>query len=265
MVRRPVSRVVAAFLMAVGTLSAGSADWDLVWSDEFQAPGAPDPSRWGYEEGLVRNKELQYYTHDRRENARVEEGRLVLEARREAHRGASYTSASLTTLGKASWTYGRIEVRARLPKGRGLWPAIWTLGNDIRSSGWPACGEIDIMEHVGFDPEGVHGNVHTAEYNHVKRNGKGARTVLARLSDEFHVYAAEWFPDRIDLYVDGRKVFTYANEGSGKDAWPFDKPQYLILNVAVGGSWGGQKGVDEAVFPQRMEVDYVRVYRAREK
>ncbi|MFN3485513.1 MAG: family 16 glycosylhydrolase [Planctomycetota bacterium] len=240
--------------------SVPRGNWKLVWSDEFDTPGLPDPSKWDYEEGLVRNRELQYYTRARRENARVEDGTLILEARREDFKGARFTSASLRTLGKASWTYGRFEIKARIPTGRGLWPALWTLGTDLRRVGWPACGELDIMENVGFDPETIYATVHTRKYNHVKGNSKGGRIRLARPFDRFIVYAMEWFPDRIDFFADQEKYFTYVNDGSGADAWPFDRPQYLILNVAVGGTWGGQKGVDETVFPQQMRVDYVRVY-----
>ena len=240
--------------------SAPSQEWKLVWSDDFNTPGLPDPAKWDYEEGFIRNRELQYYTRARKENARVENGNLVLEARKEDFKGGKYTSASLITWGKASWTYGRIEVKARIPTGRGLWPAIWTLGADRRETGWPACGELDIMENVGFDPDVIHANIHTKKYNHVKKTNKGSKITSPRPFDSFHVYALEWFPDRIDFYFDKEKYFTYENEKSGVDAWPFDKPQYLILNIAIGGAWGGQKGVDDAVFPQQMLVDHVRVY-----
>jgi beta-glucanase (GH16 family) len=230
-----------------------------VWQEEFDRDGLPDSSRWDYEVGFVRNKERQFYTRSRAENARVENGTLIIEARREQYQDAQYTSASLTSL--ANWTYGRVEVRAKLPKGRGTWPAIWTLGTNIREVGWPACGEIDIMEHVGFDPGRVHANIHTTAYNHVKRTNKGNSIVVSRPDDEFHLYSIAWTATGIDAFVDGERYFTFAKEPDGTAVWPFDKPQYLILNLAIGGSWGGQKGIDDAAFPARFEIDYVRVYR----
>jgi beta-glucanase (GH16 family) len=249
--------------------------WKLVWSDEFDQAGAPDPSRWTYEEGFIRNHELQFYTR-RAENARVEDGMLVIEARREkfpnprfqsadardwkkSREHAEYTSASVTTRGIADWRYGRVEVRAKLPGGRGMWPAIWMLGSN-RSLGWPACGEIDIMEYVGYEPETIHGTVHTAKYNHVKGTHKGDTIQIAGPDKQFHIYAIEWDKDKIAFFVDGRQYFTFENEQTGNDAWPFDQPHYLILNTAVGGSWGGKKGIDETIFPTRFEIDYVRVY-----
>jgi beta-glucanase (GH16 family) len=261
--------------------TAHAGEWKLVWSDEFDRPGLPDPAKWSYETGYLRNHERQFYTRARRENARVEGGLLIIEARKErypipgpdssakpadgrraapAREFADYTSASLTTDGRAAWTNGRIEVRAKLPSGRGTWPAIWTLGTDIGEVGWPHCGEIDIMEFVGFEPSTIHANIHTYKYNHVKKTNKGDRIAVADASEAFHVYAVEWDDRKIDFFVDGRKYFTYRNEGTGRDAWPFDREQYLILNLAIGGDWGGQKGIDDRIFPQRYTIDYVRVY-----
>jgi len=266
-------------LLLLATLVGGwthAADWQLVWSDEFDKPGLPDPAKWTYEEGFIRNNEAQFYTRARQENARIEGGNLVIEARREqlpnpayqpgaakdsrrAKQFADYTSASLTTRGITNWTYGRIEVRAQLPGGRGMWPAIWMLGQR-RGAGWPACGEIDIMEFVGYEPDTIHGTVHTGKYNHIKKTQKGAKVTVASPEKDFHVYAVEWTPERIDFLVDGKKYHSFANEHSGVDAWPFDAPHYLILNAAVGGAWGGQKGIDESIFPTKFLIDYVRVY-----
>jgi beta-glucanase (GH16 family) len=231
-----------------------------VWAEEFDREGLPDTTRWSYEEGRVRNHEAQYYTRARPENARVEDGMLVIEGRKEAYGGASYTSASLTTQGKESWRYGRIEVRAKLPSGRGTWPAIWMLGENIGTVGWPECGEIDIMENVGFEPDVIHGTVHTGAFNHIEGTQKGSQITVPGASEDFHVYAVEWLPDRIDFYVDDTRYFSFANTGGGEAEWPFDQPAYLILNLAIGGDWGGQQGIDDSAFPLRYYVDYVRVY-----
>ncbi len=273
--------LIGALLVVLMALTANAAEWKLVWSDEFDKPGLPNAAKWDYETGFIRNHEKQFYTRARQENARVENGILVIEARKEKYQApsagptvrssrgsrptsgraaADYTSASLTTRGKAAWAHGRIEVRAKLPAGRGTWPAIWTLGTNIGQAGWPTCGEIDIMEFVGFEPGVVHANIHTKKYNHVANTGKGDKVSIPDASNAFHVYAVEWDAQKMDFFVDARKYFTFRNEGTGPDAWPYDKNQYLILNLAIGGDWGGQKGIDDKIFPQRYEIDYVRVY-----
>lgn len=251
--------------------------WKLVWSDEFEKDGAPDPAKWNYEVGFVRNQELQFYTKDRRENARVENGSLVIEGRKErfanptyeagakggwnqTKKFADYTAASLTTRGIAAWTYGRIEVRAKIPTGRGTWPAIWMLGGNIGKAGWPTCGEIDIMENVGFDPDGIHTTVHTGKYNHVKHTAKGHREAASKPYENFHIYAIEWDAKKIDFYFDAKKVFSFADDGGGEESWPFNHDHFLLLNLAIGGGWGGAKGIDESIWPQKYLIDYVRVY-----
>jgi beta-glucanase (GH16 family) len=267
---------IVATIVSVATASA--ADWKLVWSDEFNYTGLPDAKKWGNEVGFIRNRELQYYTKGRKENARVENGMLVIESRKEKFKNpdyrpdsrsrrwkysreyADYTSASVTTQGKATWRHGRIEVRAKLPTGRGTWPAIWMLGTNIREVGWPKCGEIDILENVGYAPNKIHANIHCEKYNHARGTGKGASITVEKPFEKFHVYAVEWSGEKMDFYVDNKKYFTYENEGSGEAAWPYDKEHYLILNTAIGGSWGGQKGIDDSIFPQRFYIDYVRVY-----
>ena len=233
----------------------------LVFSDEFETAGSLDPAKWGYEIGHIRNDEAQYYT-SRPENVRVEGGMLVIEARKEAYQGYGYTSASVNTLGRFEPRYGRIEVRAKLPTGVGTWPAIWMLGTNLAKVGWPACGEIDVMENVGFDPLLVHASIHTTAYNHTIGTQKTASTTVADPAD-FHVYAADWYPDRIEISADGVVYFTFRNEGTGTSTWPFDQPQYLLINLAIGGSWGGQRGIDDARFPHRYLVDYVRAYERR--
>jgi beta-glucanase (GH16 family) len=233
----------------------------LVWSDEFNYSGLPDPSKWNYDVGGHGwgNNELQYYTPGRRENARVENGHLVIEARREKWEGRDYTSARLVSKGKGDWTYGRIEVRARIPSGLGTWPAIWMLGSKTPLK-WPDDGELDIMEHVGYDHGRVHSSVHCKTYNHVIGTQKTAFTMVPDCSENFHVYMAEWDADSVKVGIDGRYFFRFGNDKTGYAAWPFDNPLHLLLNVAVGGNWGGQKGVDSTIWPRRMEVDYVRMY-----
>jgi beta-glucanase (GH16 family) len=273
------NKALSGILLALSTtILAHAGDWKLVWKDEFDKPGLPDSTKWEYDFGFLgKNHEKQFYTRARGENARVEDGVLIIEARKERYsnpapkskgdergkRGsehADYTSASLTTRGKGEWTYGRIEVRAKLPSGRGTWPAIWTLGTNIDRVGWPTCGEIDIMEFVGFEPGIVHGTVHTKKFNHAIHTSKGNKTAVPDASAAFHVYSVEWDDRKIDFFVDDHKYFTFHNPGTGTDAWPYDKDQYLILNLAIGGDWGGQKGVDDRIFPQRYYIDYVRVY-----
>ena len=244
----------------IETIRASDTTWVLRWHDEFDGTGMPDTSKWGYEHGRIRNNEKQFYTRRRAENARLEDGHLVITARKESYQGADYTSASLRTKEKANWTYGRIEVRAKLPHGRGLWPAIWMLGTNIDEVGWPACGEIDIMEYVGFEPNTIHANIHTEAFNHVDGTSKGASIQVDAPYEEFHTYTIEWTPAEIRFFVDKRNYFTFTNEGGGSEEWPFDQPFFLILNAAVGGSWGGQEGIDDSVFPQEYRIDYVRVY-----
>jgi len=234
--------------------------WKLAWSDEFRTGTAPDPRFWGYEEGYVRNAEAQYYTKDRRENVRIENGKLVIEARQDNWNGKKITSASITTQGKRPFLYGRIEARAKIPTGRGTWPAIWTLGENISKVGWPKSGELDILENVGFDPHRIHANIHVDAYNHSKGTGKGNSILANEPWKRFHIYAVEWWPDRVEFFFDDNRYFVFRREKDDDSVWPFDKPQYLILNLAIGGGWGGQKGIDEALFPHRFEIDYVRYY-----
>jgi beta-glucanase (GH16 family) len=244
----------------------GLSAWRQVWADEFDRPGPPDESKWSYEVGGGGwgNNELQFYTEGRPENARVDGGVLIVEARREPWQGKAYTSARLSS--RAGWTYGRFEARAKLPRGRGTWPAIWMLPvrGTYASGGWPDKGEIDIMEHVGFDPDVVHASVHTRAYNHVDRTQRTARTPVPGAGDGFHLYAVEWTADEIRAYVDDRLYFSFKNERRTNPQadwrqWPFDRDFKLLLNLAVGGNWGGQQGVDESIWPQRIEIDYVRV------
>jgi beta-glucanase (GH16 family) len=234
--------------------------YELAWADEFNGQRQLDPEKWTFEKGYVRNDEKQFYT-DRPENCRIENGKLVIEAIREPYEGYDYTSASVTTQNRKAFLYGRIEVKAKLPTGRGAWPAIWMLGTNIEEVGWPMCGEIDIMENVGYDPNKVHGNIHTKAFNHNLGTNKGEEIKCKTTSKEYHVYAINWTPEKIEFFLDDEKYFTFLNDLRGDpETWPFDQPHYLLLNLAIGGFWGGKKGIDDKIFPQKYEIDYVRYY-----
>ena len=253
--------------VAVPAAEAGAAPrWSFgqtpVWQDEFDYEGAPDPGKWGYDLGGDGwgNNELQYYT-DKPANAFVGDGLLTIVAHRQrVNRRNDYTSARLVSRGKGDFLYGRIEFRARLPVGRGTWGALWMLPTDNRYGGWPRSGEIDIMEHVGHDPGRVHVTVHTQAYNHKVGTQRGQATLVEGASRDFHRYRVDWTPERIEGFIDDAPAFAFANEGTGPDVWPFDQRFHLLMNLAVGGDWGGAEGVDAAAFPAWMEVDYVRVY-----
>ncbi len=248
----------------VSQLPLSQGSWKLVWSDEFDYTGLPDSTKWTYQVGGSGwgNHERQYYTSKRTENARVENGRLIIEARRENWDTMKYTSVRLVSRGKRDWLYGRFVIRARVPRGVGTWPAIWMMPaqNTYGNGGWPDNGEIDIMEHVGFDQGVIHGSTHTRKYYWRAGTQRTATISVPDASEVFHDYILEWYADRIQVYVDDSLYFTSPNDNTGWEAWPFDKPFYLIMNVAVGGDWGGQKGIDDSIWPQRMEVEYVRVY-----
>jgi beta-glucanase (GH16 family) len=263
------------FLQLIGTLSAlllfcsclDSSDdkWELVWSDEFDYQGLPDASKWNYDTignsyGWG-NNELQFYTTRDEENVWVDGSCLAINALKERTGDFNYTSGRLTTKEKGDWLYGRVEVRAKIPGGRGIWPAIWMLPTDWEYGGWPDSGEIDMMEHVGYEPDSIYTTVHTGAFNHSIGTQVGKATYVPDCEDEFYTYAIEWYPEKIDFFINKDKVFTFKNTGKNSDEWPFDKRFHLLLNVAVGGNWGGQHGVDDSIFPTTMLVDYVRVYK----
>ena len=243
--------------------------WTLTWSDEFNGPdgSAVDRSKWVFETGGNGwgNQELEYYT-DRVENASIHNGNLVIMAMSEKFTGPdgvtrNYTSARLKTLGKFSQAYGRFEARIRIPFGQGLWPAFWLLGDDFPKLGWPACGEIDIMENIGKEPAMIHGSIHGPGYT----GGTGLEAPYTlpakqRFADDFHIFAIEWDPDSVSFYVD-QDLYVRRTRADLQPGWKwvFDKPYFVILNLAVGGDWPGDPD-STTVFPQTMLVDYVRVY-----
>jgi beta-glucanase (GH16 family) len=243
------------------TATPGSGSYVLVWSDEFNGTGI-DLNNWTFDIGWGQNgwgnAELQYYT-DRPQNARVENGMLVIEARKERFRAQEYTSARLKTQGLHDWTYGRFEARIRVPYGQGIWPAFWTLGNNIETVGWPQSGELDIMEHIGREPSTVYGTVHGPGYSGAEGVG-GSYTLSGgqQLTDAFHLFAVEWEPTEISWYIDNTLYATVTPDDVPGE-WVFDHPFFIIMNVAVGGYWPGYPD-ETTVFPQFMYVDYVRVY-----
>jgi beta-glucanase (GH16 family) len=244
------------------------ADARLVWHDEFSGRRL-DGAKWRYDTSRNKqgwfNGELQYYSADRRENLRLKNGRLVIEARKEALSkapdwgGQHYTSAKIVS--KQAWTYGFYEIRAKLPCARGTWPAIWML--PVHLNKWPDDGEIDIMEQVGAEPNLIYASLHTALFNHVLKTQRSAQKLVPTSCSAFHRYQLDWRPDSITIGVDDRGILRVRNDQpGGKGAWPFDAPFDLILNLAMGGDWAAAKGMDDAALPQRMEVDYFRVWQA---
>ena len=235
--------------------------FNLVWNDEFNVDGKPDDTKWDYDIGGHGwgNNELQYYTSDS-VNVRVNNGKLEIEAHYYPNSTVEYTSARIVTKSKGDWLYGRVEVKAKLPAGLGTWPAIWMLPTDWEYGGWPASGEIDIMEHVGYEPNVVHGTVHTEAFNHSIGTQFGDQLTIPTAISDFHIYAIEWSEDKIDFYIDDNKYFTFNNVNLTYKEWPFDKRFHLIMNIAFGGNWGGAQGIDNSIFPVQMDVEYVRVY-----
>ncbi len=277
---KPIASLLAlsaAMLLACGGSStpqtAGTTPstgaWVLSWSDEFNGAdgSAPDPAKWAFDlgGGGWGNGELETYT-SRPQNAVIRGGNLVITAAKETYTGTDgisrdYTSARLKTQGLFSQSSGRFEARIKIPTGQGIWPAFWLLGNDVTTNGWPACGEIDIMENIGSQPATVYGTIHGPGYSGGTAIGASHTLATGKYADDFHLYAVEWESTQIRFYVDG---FLYAtrtpadlpNNGS---VWVFDHPFFLLLNLAVGGNWPGAPD-STTVFPQQMLVDYVRVY-----
>ncbi|RYF13238.1 MAG: glycoside hydrolase family 16 protein [Flavobacteriales bacterium] len=236
------------------------------WADEFDYTGLPASAKWDYDLGGSGwgNNEKQNYTNALA-NASVENGMLSITAKKENSGGMAYSSTRLVTRNKLDVLYGRIEVKAKLPTGRGTWPAIWMLPTDRAYGDWPKSGEIDIMEHVGYDQNRVHFSTHTEAYYFKINTAKTSSKIIADASTAFHLYRVDWTPYAVRGYFDNTLVFEFANEGTGYKVWPFDKRFHILLNVAVGGDWGGAQGIDDSIFPQKMEIDYVRYFKMIDK
>lgn len=251
--RRAV-KVSQAGVEAPDTEITAPDGYSLVWNDEFD--GTELSSDWTFEvagPGFV-NNELQNYVKGN-DVAEVSNGTLKINLYKD---GNDIKSARIYAKRNQGWKYGYIEASIKLPEGKGTWPAFWMM--PVNFTSWPGDGEIDIMESVGYDPNVVVSTIHCNKYNNGGTAIESARTSVATAYLEFHKYALEWTADKMVFYVDGKQLLTYNNDGTGKDAWPFDSPFYVILNLAWGGSWGGLQGVDESCLPATMEVDYVRVF-----
>ena len=247
--------ILLFIVITVNLASQSKQGYQLVWQDNFNG-NKIDTTAWTHEiakPGWV-NNEKQRYTNG--ENAKVKNGKLMITARNENN---EYTSARMITRDKKIFTYGIFEIKAKLPPGKGTWPALWMLGNNIKEVNWPMCGEMDIMEHVGREPGVIHSSIHN-------KSGYGATPYSGKLTidnpfDKFHIYSMEWTPEFITFYVDGRKTYHYQPTNKTPENWPFDKPAYLIFNIAIGGDWGRE--IDDSIFPTTMTIDWVRVYQKK--
>jgi len=257
-----------------------TSKWQLIWNDEFNYHGKPDPNKWSYDIWPARkvNSEDQSYT-DSLKNVYVKDGKLIITANKEAYGNADYTSGRIHSQGKGDFLYGRVDVRAKLPAGQGTWSAIWMLpsnpfkysttcqkGEDWQGSAtcdaWPNSGEIDIMEHVGYDMQTIHGTVHNKAYYWANWEQRKGSIEGQNVEQAFHTYSVEWSPESITVLFDNTPYFFYSNESTGWRAWPYDHPYHVILNLAIGGMWGKAGGpIDDSIFPVSMEVDYVRVFK----
>ncbi|MEQ8473536.1 MAG: glycoside hydrolase family 16 protein [Marinoscillum sp.] len=248
-----------------------SDEYHLVWQDNFDSAeintqlwtiiegnGCPDLCGFG-------NEELQNYTSNQN-NLRIEDGVLILEAHKESKNGSEFTSAKVVTKNKGDWQYGKLVIRAKVPYGRGTWPAIWMLPTiNNRDRKWPIDGEIDIMEHVGYNQGVIYGTIHSQLYNHKIGTQKVDSIAVEDSHEAFHDYGLFWEKDRMTWTVDGKEYFSLDKNDEGYEGWPFDQPHHLILNLAVGGTWGGSRGVDMQIWPQRLEIDFVKVYQKQDE
>lgn len=258
--------IYALMFSAFLGVSDGKESMNLVWSDDFEGTQI-DQTKWTIIEGDgcpelcgFGNQELQYYSSD---NVSLKGGKLTITAKRELKGQRAYSSGKLVSKGKGDWTYGKILIKAKLPQGTGTWPAIWMLPTLERPMKWPRDGEIDIMEHVGYNQGMVYGTIHTGKYNHAIGTHKSDSIYLPNVHEEFHEYGVLWDEKSISWTVDG-KVYTQMMKGDEDyEGWPFDQDFHLIINLAVGGGWGGRMGVDDTIWPQTLEIDYVKVYQTK--
>lgn len=250
--------------LLLSQIMLGQGTWQKIWADEFDYTGLPQADKWSYDEGCgVTNNEAQYYAKERLKNTRVENGNLVIEAHKEDLYGCKYTSGRIKSQYKGDWKYGKFEVRAKFPTFKGSWPAIWFLPTDSKYGSWPKSGEIDLMENVGYEPNTAHFTIHTEAYNHQIGTQKGQDATVNNVAADFHTYTLYWYPDSLCMYLDNVKHFTFKKDGD-YTKWPFDQPFHILLNLAIGGDWGGSQGIDDTKFPAQYLVDYVRVYQWQE-
>jgi len=261
-----MKKYILFVLIIISVCEISAQNWVKVWSDEFDQTGLPDSTKWQYEVGMIRNSEYQYYTSKRLENARIENSNLIIEARNENQfgNGSTCTSASLYSQFKGDWKYGKIEIMAKIPTGKGTWPALWLMPSNSEYGGWPKSGEIDIMENVGFDPDNIFFTAHYEGLGGSGQDSNGSSHTFNQPYAKFLKYSIIWSPDKIEWYVDDVLYHTYTKTLADYRVWPFDKEFYLILNLAIGGSWGAQQGVDPSIFPSKYYIDYVKVYQLEE-
>lgn len=239
------------------TLSLSAQEKKLLWQENFDGSklnekvwsfdlgdGCPNLCGWG-------NAEKQIYT---KKNHIVSNGHLIIEVRKEDNK---YTSTRISTKEKKHFKYGYIETRVKLPQGKGVWPAFWMLGENISKVGWPTCGEIDILEYVGKEPKTIFTSLHTKASHGNTINSK--KTIIKNVEDDFHIYAIDWSKEKIDFYIDSKLVYTFQPKEKTTQNWPFKQPFYFIVNLAIGGHFGGPE-IDDAIFPQRYIIDYIKVF-----
>lgn len=256
---------VMALLPFLPLLAAQTSGMKLVFEQTFLHGSARLTDNWRFDDGPVYNDEKEKYASGFGPNCSIKDGKLIITGRND---NGHYTSTRIQS--KKAWKYGYFECRARLPKGRGTWPAFWLLGDSLRKTkaqgnvGWPRCGEIDVMEQVGADPDKIHCSLHSGTVNWMRKEQRTFTITIPKVTEEFHSYGLDWTPKHLDFYIDGKRVGGFEKpKNADFDNWPFDNPFYMIINLAIGGTWGGAQGIDPAIFPCNYEIEYVRVYQAK--